>query len=96
MSALPPEADKHCRHQYLLSATNGRGEENPSHFSNRAFFHDRFIGFAERGPLRDGDDSKLLRHATCDELFRMAVRKKHAVVILRSSSLIDGFTPSTS
>ena len=50
--------------------------------SNRAFFHDRFIGFAERGPLLDGDDSKLLRHATCDELFRMAVRKKHAVVTL--------------
>ena len=34
MSALSPEADKHYRHQYLLSATNGRGggESGASHF----------------------------------------------------------------
>ena len=48
------------------------GKPDRISLSNRAFFHDQLHGFAERGPLLDGDDSKLLRHAPCDEMFRIA------------------------
>ena len=68
MSALPLKAAMlSVQHRRPLVPEADVEEENPARFtSNRAFFHDRFIGFAERGALLDGDDGKLLRHATCD------------------------------